>query len=142
MALGLSLSLFLALSFTLCVLAGLVLPDWSLHQPWLQFFPGFTWLTWQSFLLGLIESFAYGWYVALIFGPLYNSSPPAAGEALAENDGDAPQALLASVPASCEAKAPRLADRVIWLCVPIGIVALVVLLLFGLSLWSALAIAF
>ena len=23
-------------------------------------------------LLGLIESFAYGWYVALIFGPLYN----------------------------------------------------------------------
>ena len=71
-ALGLSLSLFLALSFTLCVLAGLVLPDWSLHQPWLQFFPGFTWLTWQSFLLGLIESFAYGWYVALIFGPLYN----------------------------------------------------------------------
>ena len=34
-ALGLSLSLFLALSFTLCVLAGLILPDWSLHQPWL-----------------------------------------------------------------------------------------------------------
>ena len=54
-----------------------------------------------------------------------------------------PKRSLASVPASCEAKAPRLADRVIWLCVPIGIVALVVvLLLFGLSLWSALAIAF
>ena len=70
--LGLSLSLFFALSFALCVLAGLVFPNWSLHQPWLQFFPGFTWLTWQSFLLGLIESFAYGWYVALIFGPLYN----------------------------------------------------------------------
>ena len=63
---------FFAFSFALCVLAGLVLPDWSLHQPWLQFFPGFTWLTWPSFLLGLIESFAYGWYVALIFGPLYN----------------------------------------------------------------------
>ena len=72
MALGLSLSLFFALSFTLCVLAGLVLPNWSLHQPWLQFFPGFTWLTWPSFFLGLSESFAYGWYVALILGPLYN----------------------------------------------------------------------
>ena len=54
-----------------------------------------------------------------------------------------PKRSLALVPASCEAKAPRLADRMIWLCVPIGIVALVVvLLLFGLSLWSALAIAF
>lgn len=71
-ALGLSLSLFLALTFVLCVLLGLVLPDWSLHQPWLQFLPGFTWLTWPSFLLGLIESFAYGWYVAVIFAPLYN----------------------------------------------------------------------
>jgi hypothetical protein len=29
-------------------------------------------LTWGSFLLGLVESFGYGWYVALIFGPLYN----------------------------------------------------------------------
>jgi 2TM family of unknown function (DUF5676) len=71
-AFGLSLSLFLALTFVLCVLFGLVLPDWSLHQPWLQFLPGFTWLTWPSFLLGLIESFAYGWYVAVIFAPLYN----------------------------------------------------------------------
>jgi hypothetical protein len=45
--------------------------------------------------------------------------------------------------ASSEAKAPRLADRLLWLCVPIGIVALlVILLLFGLSWWSALAIAF
>jgi hypothetical protein len=71
-ALGWSLSLFLALSFVLCVLLGLVVPDFGLHQPWLQFLPGFTWLTWPSFLLGLIESFAYGWYAGLIFGPLYN----------------------------------------------------------------------
>ena len=33
---------------------------------------GFTLLTFPSFLLGLVESFAVGWYVALIFGPLYN----------------------------------------------------------------------
>src|SRR5918994_2821092 len=72
MALGLSISLFLALSFVLCVLLGFVVPDFGLHQPWLQFLPGFTWLTWPSFFLGLIESFAYGWYVALVFGPIYN----------------------------------------------------------------------
>jgi hypothetical protein len=34
--------------------------------------PGFTWLNWPSFFLGLVETFAYGWYVALVFGPLYN----------------------------------------------------------------------
>jgi len=53
-----------------------------------------------------------------------------------------PRRSLAPMPASSEATAPRLADRLLWLCVPIGILALVViLLLFGLSLWSALAIA-
>lgn len=54
-----------------------------------------------------------------------------------------PKPSLAPMPASPEAKAQRLADRVLWLCVPIGIVAVVViLLLFGLSVSSALAIAF
>ena len=71
-ALGMSLGLLLVISLMLCVLLGLVFPDWGLHQPWLQFFPGFTWLSWPSFLLGLVESFAYGWYVALVFGPLFN----------------------------------------------------------------------
>ena len=72
MALGWSLSPFLALSFVLCVVLGLVAPDFGLHQPWLQFFPEFTWLTWPSFLLGVLESFTYGWYSALIFAPLFN----------------------------------------------------------------------
>jgi len=54
-----------------------------------------------------------------------------------------PRRSLAPMPASSEAKAPRLANRLLWLCVPIGIVAVVViLLLFRLSLWLALAIAF
>src|ERR671918_788362 len=71
-AVGMSLGLFLVITFVLCVLLGLVVPDFGLHQPWLQFFPGFTWLTWPSLFLGLIESFGYGWYVALIFAPLFN----------------------------------------------------------------------
>jgi hypothetical protein len=43
-----------------------------MYQSWLRLLPGFTWLTWPSFLLGVVESFVYGWYVALIFGPLFN----------------------------------------------------------------------
>jgi hypothetical protein len=70
--LGIALSAFFAISYTLCILLGLVTWDWGLHQPWLQFFPGFTWLTWPSFFLGLAESIAYGWYTALVFGGLYN----------------------------------------------------------------------
>ena len=60
-----------------------------------------------------------------------------------EDTAMTPRRSLAPKWASSAAKAPHLADRLLWLCVPIGIVALlVILLLFGLSLWSALAIAF
>jgi hypothetical protein len=69
---GSSLSLLLATSYVLCVALGLVWWDAGLHTPYLQFLPGFTWLSWGSFLLGLIESFAYGWYIALVFTPLFN----------------------------------------------------------------------
>jgi 2TM family of unknown function (DUF5676) len=72
LALGLSLGSFLALTFVLCVLFDLWFPGQAMYQTWLRLLPGFTWLTWPSFFLGLIESFAYGWYVALVFGPIYN----------------------------------------------------------------------
>jgi hypothetical protein len=39
---------------------------------WLPLLPGVVWLSWQGFLLGLAESFVYGWYVALVFAPLFN----------------------------------------------------------------------
>lgn len=72
-ALGISLSAFLVVSYLGCILLGIFGGwDWGLHQPWLQFLPGFTWLTWPSFFLGLAESIAYGWYVALLFGGIYN----------------------------------------------------------------------
>lgn len=71
-ALGISLSLFLAITFTLCVGFDLLFPGHAMYESWLRLLPGFTWLSWPSFLLGLAESFAYGWYMALIFGPLYN----------------------------------------------------------------------
>jgi hypothetical protein len=72
-ALGMSLSAFLAISFVLCVLGYLLAPSLPVaHAALGIFLPGFTLLTWPSFLLGLVESIAWGWYIALVFGPLYN----------------------------------------------------------------------
>lgn len=69
---GMSVGLLFAISYVLCIALGLIWWDAGLHQPWLQFLPGFTWLSPGTFLLGLVESFAYGWYVALVFVPLFN----------------------------------------------------------------------
>jgi len=73
LSLGMSLGIFLAISYILCVLLYLIFPQAiASHAMLTLFLPGFKLLSWGSFILGLIESFAYGWYVALIFGPLYN----------------------------------------------------------------------
>ena len=71
-ALGMSLGVFFAITFVLCVGFDLLFPGMAMYETWLKLLPGFTWLSWSSFFLGLVESFAYGWYVALVFGPLYN----------------------------------------------------------------------
>lgn len=71
-ALGLSLGIFLAVTYLLCVLFDLWFPSLAMNPTWAPLLPGFIWLTWPSFFLGLIEAFAYGWYVALLFAPLYN----------------------------------------------------------------------
>ena len=71
--LGTALGLFFVISYVLCVIFYLLLPGAvSNHALLSLFLPGFKLLTWGSFLLGLIESFGYGWYVALVFGPIYN----------------------------------------------------------------------
>lgn len=72
LAFGMSLGLFLAITFVVCVAFDLLFPGMAMYETWLKLLPGFTWLSWPSFLLGLAESFAYGWYVALVFGPLFN----------------------------------------------------------------------
>lgn len=81
MALGMSLGLFLAITFALCVGFDLLVPGQAMYQSWLGLLPGFTWLSWSSFFLGLGESFAYGWYVALVFAPLYNLFAARSGRA-------------------------------------------------------------
>jgi len=72
-AFGMALSCFLAISYVLCVLGYLLFPSLPINHAALTIFlPGFELLSWSTFCLGLIESFVWGWYVALILGPLYN----------------------------------------------------------------------
>jgi uncharacterized protein DUF5676 len=72
-AFGMSLSLFFVISYVICIIGYLIFPGLPINHAALSIFlPGFELLTWQTFLLGLIESFAFGWYIALIFGPLFN----------------------------------------------------------------------
>ncbi len=71
-AAGQATGLFLAISYTLCVICCLLFPGHQLYLDWQKWLPGFSWLSWPSFFLGLVESYAYGWYFALIWVPLYN----------------------------------------------------------------------
>ncbi len=69
--LGLSLSIFLALSFLLCTIGGLIPGIREIHflsalYPWID------WSKPQLVLLGVVWAFAAGWYVALVWGFLYN----------------------------------------------------------------------
>jgi uncharacterized protein DUF5676 len=73
LALGMSASLFFVISYLICVLGYLLFPALPIeHAALAIFLPGFELLSWGTFFLGLVESFAYGWYIAVIFGPLYN----------------------------------------------------------------------
>lgn len=69
---GLSLGSFLSITYTLCIIHDLILPGFSMYQAWVRLLPGFEWVTWESFFFGLLETFLYGIYMALIFVPLYN----------------------------------------------------------------------
>lgn len=70
--LGWTLSSFFVITYVLCIASGMIIPDWEMHRPWLQFFPGFEWLTVAGFFIGLAEAIIYGWYVAVVLVPLYN----------------------------------------------------------------------
>jgi hypothetical protein len=73
LALGMSLSAFFVISYVICILGYLLFPGLPIsHSSLSIFLPGFELLSWRTFLLGLVESFAFGWYVGLLFGSLYN----------------------------------------------------------------------
>jgi len=68
-----SLASFTLLSYLMCVVYGLIVPE-SFHMArFLEIvLPGFKWLTVGGFFIGLVESFLYGVYVGLVFTPIYN----------------------------------------------------------------------
>ena len=71
-AVGHATSIFLAITFAVCVGFDLLFPSHAMYQSWQKLLPGFEWISVKSFTVGLIESYGYGWYVSLIWVPLYN----------------------------------------------------------------------
>ncbi len=68
-----ALACWAAISFLLCVLWGLVTPQaLHMHAFLESFLPGFRWLSFGSFVVGLIESFLFGAYAGLLLVPLHN----------------------------------------------------------------------
>ena len=69
--LGLSLGTFFLVAYLACLALAIVVPDRGLHQPWLQFLPGFAWNP-QGILIGVVESIVYGVIIGLVFAPIAN----------------------------------------------------------------------
>ncbi len=69
-----SLGFFAAVTFIVCVLYGLIVPESLQMSRGLEIaLPGFNWLTPIGFVIGLVESFLYGVYAGLVFVPIYNA---------------------------------------------------------------------
>jgi len=69
---GHATSLFLAVTFLICVSFDVIFPQHAMFQVWQDLLPGFEIKNWKTFFVGLIEAYAYGWYIAVIWVPLYN----------------------------------------------------------------------
>lgn len=68
-----TLAVFFAVVYTLDVLAGLLFPNWWVMQKaWELLLPGYTFISWGTFFVGLVESFVGGFLTALLFVPIYN----------------------------------------------------------------------
>ena len=68
-----TLAVFSAGVFTLDMLLGLLFPNWWVMQmAWEFILPGFTFISWGTFFLGLVESFVGGWLTSAGFVLIYN----------------------------------------------------------------------
>lgn len=77
---GWTLSLFLLITYFICIAFGLVAPEqMHMHRAWAPLLPGFEWLTLSGFIAGAVGSFLYGWYAAILLVPLYNHCSRRAG---------------------------------------------------------------
>lgn len=72
-ALGMSLSLFLLIAYLISLLFLWIAPRIVANDPIVAHFVlGQDPLAWRGMALGVVRSFACGWFIALIFAPLYN----------------------------------------------------------------------
>ncbi len=69
---GHTTSIFLAVSYTLCIGFCLLFPAYPMHESWAPLLPGFEWLTPLGFMFGLLWAYLWGWYIAIIWVPLNN----------------------------------------------------------------------
>jgi len=68
-----TLAVFFAVVFTLDILAGLLFPNWYVMQNLYELLlPGYTFITWGTYFLGLVEIFIGGILTAVIFVPIWN----------------------------------------------------------------------
>lgn len=68
-----TLAVFFTVIFALDVLFGLLFPNWWVMQKLYELLlPGFTFISWGTFLLGLVEIFISGFLAAVLFVPIYN----------------------------------------------------------------------
>lgn len=66
--LSMLLAAFLGAIYTLCVLYGLAVPEnYRMYSVWEGLLPGFQWLSWGSFFIGLGEALAYGVFFAALY---------------------------------------------------------------------------
>jgi len=70
---GHATSLFLAISYIFCIGFCLLFPGYQMHSAWAPMLPGFEWLTPLGFVIGLAWSYLYGWFIAIIWVPLYEA---------------------------------------------------------------------
>ena len=68
---GHATSLFLAITYLVCLLFDFMFSEMAMYTVWEKLLPGFR-FSGIGLLIGLLESYSYGWYFALIWVPLYN----------------------------------------------------------------------
>lgn len=69
--LGAAMATFLALAYIVCILFDLVFHQ-TMYRAWVAMLPGFAWISWGSFFLGLLDVLVYGLFFGLVFAPIYN----------------------------------------------------------------------
>ncbi|MFV2055612.1 MAG: DUF5676 family membrane protein [Thiohalomonadales bacterium] len=71
-AVGHATGLLFAILFVLCVVFDFIFPDHAMYETWQRLLPGFEWISLKSIFIGFVESYAYGWLLAIIWTPIYN----------------------------------------------------------------------